>query len=134
LIVYKSYLKPTKSATMKLSYTIASLLSAVATATPIANPEPIKGDVGLVAKGFSPYDIKDIRDTDAMAAGLAARATVVCKIVNVVTTVGCRYNPWHAGWNGKGVSEEVIDFPPSGGHDFSCYQIGECIEGNWSVF
>lgn len=54
-------------------------------------------------------------------------------IVNIVTTVGCRYYPWHTGWNGKGTSLELTEFGPGTKHDFNCYQVGECIGGNWLV-
>ncbi|OBT98571.1 hypothetical protein VE01_03568 [Pseudogymnoascus verrucosus] len=114
---------------MKLSNAFTLLLLPLAAlANPVPEPEVVKGEV--VKGGYTPRDIIALRDEDAEVAGLVPRATVVCKIVNVVTTVSCRWNPWHAGWNGNGKSAVRTDFKPNTGHDFSCYTVGECIGGN----
>ncbi|OBT76070.1 hypothetical protein VF21_03495 [Pseudogymnoascus sp. 05NY08] len=108
---------------------ILLLLPLSALANPIPVPEVVKGEV--VKGGYTPRDIIALRDEAAKEAGLVPRALRVCKIVNVVTTVSCRWNPWHAGWNGNGKSAVRTDFKPNTGHDFDCYAVGECIGGNW---
>ncbi|KFX95098.1 hypothetical protein O988_05971 [Pseudogymnoascus sp. VKM F-3808] len=102
------------------------LLPLTALANPIPESEVQNGDV--VKDAYTPRDIVAIRDEEAEEAGLVPRATRTCKIVNVVTTVSCRWNPWHAGWNGN--SAVRVDFKPSTSHSFECYAVGECIGGN----
>lgn len=102
------------------------LLPLAALANPVPEPEVVKG-------GYTPRDVIALRDEDAEVAGLVPRVLRVCKIVNVVTTVSCGWNPWHAGWNGNGKSAVRTDFKPNTGHDFDCYAVGECIGGNWLV-
>lgn len=83
---------------MKLSFALALLLPVAALANPLPEPSAEQNDY---LKSLTPKDIIALREADAENAGLISRSTQVCKIVNVVTTVDCRWNPWHAGWNGK---------------------------------
>ncbi|KFY03239.1 hypothetical protein O988_01616 [Pseudogymnoascus sp. VKM F-3808] len=117
---------------MKLSYALAFLLPVAALANPIPEPEAEVAQSDDV-KNFTKFNKIALRDKAAEDVGIAARATVTCAIVNVVTTVGCRWYPWHTGWNGKASSEEKEDFGPGTKHDFECYQVGECIGGNCMV-
>lgn len=116
---------------MKLSYALAILLPIAALANPIPEPEAeaVQGDAAKEA--FTKFSKVAVRDKAAEDVGVASRALVNCAIVNVATTVGCRYYPWHTGWNGKGLSPELEEFGPGTKHDFNCYQVGECIGGNW---
>ncbi|KFX96206.1 hypothetical protein V490_03470 [Pseudogymnoascus sp. VKM F-3557] len=115
---------------MKISNALAIfLLPLTALANPIPGSEVQEGDA--VKDAYTPRDIVVLRDEEAEEVGLVPRATRTCKIVNVVTTVSCRWNPWHAGWNGK--SAVRVDFKPSTSHNFECYAVGECIGGNWLV-
>lgn len=54
------------------------------------------------------------------------RKTEVCEIINVSTYVNCRSGP------GTSYSAEYELY---GGYtwDFTCYEVGTCVEGNWFV-
>ncbi|KFZ09282.1 hypothetical protein V502_08843 [Pseudogymnoascus sp. VKM F-4520 (FW-2644)] len=55
-------------------------------------------------------------------AGLVARKNQVCKIVGT-NQVNCRYQPTTK-------AGAILGFPRGSKHEFSCYKIGECINGN----
>ncbi|OBT84719.1 hypothetical protein VE02_06097 [Pseudogymnoascus sp. 03VT05] len=88
-----------KDAAMKFSYALAFLLPVAALANPLPDPIAEKNDY---PKNLTPEDIIAIRESDTESVGLISRSTETCKIVNVGTTVDCRWNPWHVRWNGKG--------------------------------
>ncbi|KAL5352284.1 hypothetical protein ACLOAV_002231 [Pseudogymnoascus australis] len=115
---------------MKLSYALSILLPIAALANPIPEPEAEAVQADVPKGGFTKFGKIALRDRAAEDVGLVTRALVNCAIVNVATTVGCRWYPWHTGWNGKGTSTEITEFGPGTKHDFDCYQIGECIGGN----
>ncbi|KAH7389217.1 hypothetical protein BKA64DRAFT_680065 [Cadophora sp. MPI-SDFR-AT-0126] len=60
---------------------------------------------------------------EAEAVGLVPRALQVCTIIGSSSSVNCRY---HATTG----SSIITTFAKGTGHDFTCYAVGECINGN----
>jgi uncharacterized protein YraI len=98
---------------MKFFAAAVALLPLAAFANPVPNDAPIT-------------DISALRQREAEALGLAERDVKCCDFVKVTspTTVKCR--------SGPGTQYKIIKTYPANGREcYSCYESGECINGNW---
>lgn len=68
----------------------------------------------------------EIAVREGESAGLVDRSTQTCKIIGSGSSVNCRYGP--------GTDHGIdVAFERGSKWQFSCYEIGECIYGNWYV-